>query len=156
MMHKRYHIFLKFNGIQGNVISEDHKGWIRIKGLSFSITGKKSETYTQRLSKNKSNFSNLTITRNIDNSSPFIMDAVGNGSISDECLIEFIQDSGMQNVSLSYKLMNAKIVDYKAEPDESGNHFESFVITFERILLKHIPNEQEAKQRSPVVYDHIV
>lgn len=148
--------FLKFDNIQGSVSSENHKGWISIKSLTFDYSNYGKNSSESRYKPNQTYVSSLAITRNLDDASLQIMAAVGKSTVSGECYIEFVQDSGYQNKILAYKLLNARINEYHVEIDEYGTNLEKFNISFERIIFKYIPNEQEANQKTPYIYDHIV
>jgi len=82
--------YLKIDGIQGESTDEKHAGWIEVLDYDFSIAQKVSRTASSAggAGAERADFSEFTITKLLDKSSPLLAMACAEGRHIDSAVIE--------------------------------------------------------------------
>jgi type VI secretion system secreted protein Hcp len=130
-------VFMKYDGVDGSVQDTDHKKWILIESMSSPMTRAGG-------SASQPTFGPITITKELDKSSPKLMLTCATGIAGQGATIDFMEtlESGGERRYLQYTLSDVLISSYsfhgKAEPT-SGDPIptEQLSLNFEEIKIEY-------------------
>ena len=141
-------IYMTFGYIKWEVTETNHKNWVELDSIEFStVRSATQETGNPKRNIGAPSISKITITKNMDNSTPslFLEAISGNGQ---NCVIRYLKGA---NVYMEYKLENAlisKYVQHKLK-DETGAH-EEIQISFTTIKTVYTPYDVTGRKGTPM------
>lgn len=148
-------IYLKVDGIDGDVTAEGHEQWIECSSMQFGV-GRGIHTPTgssQERESSAPSVSEVSVTKAMDLATPMIFSESCVGK-SKEVKIDLIQTGEALETYMSYTLTNALISGYSVST--SGERpSESLSFNFTKIEMKYTPydNEHNAGSPLPAGYD---
>jgi type VI secretion system secreted protein Hcp len=114
-------MYMKLQGIDGDSTDEKHPKWIEM--LSFSVghalqmDGTKSKGTR---SSGKANFQDMTVSKQMDSTSPQLADHVARGQHIPEITIELCRATGEKTVYMKYVLKDVVISSYSTGGSTGG------------------------------------
>jgi len=132
--------YLKFDGIDGESVDKDHKGWCNLTSFSQSFT--RPETTSTARRRGAVTVGDIVCVKELDKSSPKLQEAICTGKVFPKVEFELANSSG---IYLKYELKNVMISSYSVS-GESGRPIEQFSINFEEIKVTY--TEQVADKSS--------
>ena len=148
-------IYLKIDGIDGDVTAEGHEKWIECMSMQFGV-GRGITTPTGSSAERESSapsVSEVSVTKNMDQSTPnlFSESCVGK---SKEVKIDLIQTGEALETYMSYTLTDALISGYSVSTG-GDRPTESVSFNFTKIEMKYTPydNKHNAGSPLPAGYD---
>jgi len=118
--------FIKFDGVDGESTDKDHKGWSNL--LSFSQVSVANDS-TNRSSET----SEIEVGKEVDKSSPKIVESIVKGKVFPKVEIQFTEDDGAY---YSYELTNVLISNYSFSADSDSKPIEEIHLYYEKINQK--------------------
>ena len=115
-------LFVKIDGIEGEATDSAHAKWILADSASLpvfrSIPG---GAVDQQRTKGETSLGDITFTRQLDKSSPKLMEACALGKFNKEVLVEFTTTlAGKTETYLKWKLENVVFTGYSVHGNSSG------------------------------------
>ncbi|MAI90144.1 type VI secretion system tube protein Hcp [Ponticaulis sp.] len=136
--------FLRLPDIDGESQHEDYENWIEFTALSSEISNPSAEALGGRVTA-RAETTGLTISKQIDASSPLLMRAVASGQTFHEAVIEIVQP-GDGGPYISYTLHNVMIsaIDYSIE---GSTTFETIQLNFESISWAFLGTDTQRRRQ---------
>jgi type VI secretion system secreted protein Hcp len=115
-------LFVKIDGIEGEATDSAHAKWILADSASLpvfrSIPG---GAVDQQRTKGETSLGDITFTRQLDKSSPKLMEACALGKFNKEVLVEFTTTTGGKTETyLKWKLENVVFTGYSVHGNSTG------------------------------------
>lgn len=115
--------FLKLGDIKGEATDQDHKDWILIdtmqSGINRSIPANAKD---QQRTKGETSLSDVTMSRQVDKSSPKLWESVANGTFFKEVEVHFCTTvKNKQEPYMVYKLADVIVSSYSASFIHTGD-----------------------------------
>ena len=155
-------IYMKVDGIEGNVTAKGHENWIGLKSANFDVKRHLS-TDPGRISDREGtrpSISEVTITKIMDKSSPLLFGESCVGKAKSEVQIDICQtDSSHLNTYAQLTLNNVIISGYeldanhsKKEQNTSAHQYpqEKITLSFDKIELRYTPYNDKNEPESPI------
>lgn len=140
-------LYLRIDGVKGQVTEEKHKEWIALDSFSFGVsnpsTGDPSKT--GKLRGGGATFSDISATKESDITTPEIMKIVAKGDPVKEIEFHLCEDSGEVTTVYEIKLTDAIISSYSVGGG-STMPSESLTFTYSKIYVKVTPVDATAKK----------
>lgn len=145
-------LFVKLDGIEGEATDSQHSKWILADSASLpvfrSIPG---GAVDQQRTKGETSLGDITFTRQLDKSSPKLMEACAKGKFNKEVLIEFTTTTeGKTETYLKWKIENAVFTGYSVHGNSSGEPLpsEQVSLNFTKITYTYteFDNDKGAKK----------
>jgi type VI secretion system secreted protein Hcp len=143
-------IYMKYDGIDGDVTAEGHDKWIELQSLQFG-TGRGIQTATGRGADREASapsISEMVATKLMDlaSSKLFLESLVGEGK---KVQIDLCRTGEKLEVYMTYELEDTLISSYSVS---SGGErpMESLSLNFTKITQKYIPYDSKHKPQSPL------
>ena len=140
--------YLKFDGIDGEVSARGHDAWINVLSISHSISRGAESSATAR-SSGMASFSDITVTKEMDKSSPKLAEAVASGRMIPNVAFELTSNSGTY---LKYELKNVMVTSYSMSGNASDRPMESISLNFEEIKVTYTEFSPDGKAKGNVEY----
>lgn len=146
-------IYLKIDGINGNVTATGHEKWIELGSMQFGvgrgITSVGSVGRESNREASIASISEVTVSKIMDETSPlfFIEACIGVGKNAE---IHLCRTGDQVQSFMEYKLQNVLISSYSMETNGEGHPEESLSFNFDKIEMKYIPYDDQQKAGSPV------
>lgn len=139
--------FLKIDGIKGQVKESKHKEWIAIDSFSFGVSNPSAgdPSKTGKLRGAGATFSDVSITKECDITTPEIMKIVAKGDPVKEIQLHVCEDSTEVTTIYEIKLTNAIISSYSIGGGGTMPS-ESMSFSYSKIYVKVTPVDAEAKK----------
>lgn len=148
--------FIKFDGIEGESLDKDHKGWINV--LSFSQTIHQPGGNATGTARRRGDviLDDLQVSKLLDKSSPKIAEAVCSGKVFPKVEIELTAsytDAGRVTY-YRYELKNVLVSSYQVSGTAQSEEVpsESFSLNFEEIKVTYTENDSKGKKKGNVEY----
>ena len=145
-------IYLKVEGLDGDVTAKGHEDWIECSSLQWGV-GRGITTSTgssQERESSATSVSDVTVTKAMDKCTPqlFKEACVGTGK---KVNIDLIQTGGTQlDTYMTYELSNSLISGYSVSANSEGRPEESVSFNFTKVEMKYTPYDNEHNAGSPV------
>lgn len=124
--------FLEIDTITGASTDDKHKGWIDIHSFSSSITGEGNYN-AQKQKTWRASHSDMTILKNLDQTSPKLAEAASLGSPFNDVTIEVCETVGDKECYMTYKMSKVVVVNYLVTGMLSERPLESVGFRYEKI-----------------------
>lgn len=146
-------IYMKIDGIDGNVTAKGHEKWIEVNDVSFGtgrgITSAKPGNQSNREASIPS-FSEVSVTKAMDETTPklFVESCIGKAK---KIEIHLCRSGDNIGSYMEYTLTDALIGSYSVSGDSSKTHpSERLSLNFSKIEMKYIPYKDDNTAGSPV------
>jgi type VI secretion system secreted protein Hcp len=130
--------YIKFDGVDGETINQNHKGWSNLFSWSESPTTK-DDSATAR-TRGDTTLGDIVIVKELDKSSPKLVEALITGKTFPKVLINLCSEND-SNCYLSYELINVMINRYEFST-ENQNFTEEISLTYEKISRDTVSDQQ--------------
>ena len=144
--------FLKIGDIKGESTDNAHKDWIIIE--SFSQGQSRSDGVGPRGSGHVI-FTDITIAKELDKSSPKIAEAVANGKHFSQVDLELTRSTDSGRVTYyAYELTNVLVTSYSISGSGQSEDVpvENFSLNFEEIKVTYTEYDKDGKKKGDVEY----
>lgn len=150
-------IYMKLDGINGNVTAKGYEKWIELESIDFSVSrhiDTKPGKVTDRESTRPS-VSEFSITKLMDSATPALFTEACVGKSKKTVLIHCCQTGDNINPYMEYTFNNVIISNYHvnleipAEGKKAYPH-ETVSLNFDKIEMKFIPYDEAHKAQSPI------
>ena len=113
-----YEIFVKFEGINGEVTDIKHKDWIELQSFEFTMAVPWMMSGASRSGEVVVN--DIFITKGVDKATPKLMEALTSGTVIGEVIIEVARGAGDKSTFYRYELTNVHVTSYQTGGDTSS------------------------------------
>lgn len=115
--------FMKIEGIPGESTDERHKDWIEVLSYNFSVTQRPSGSASTAggASAERASFSDFSIVKTLDKSSPKLFEACATGRHIPTVVLELCRAGGDKLKYMEYKLSNVIISMNRPGGASQGN-----------------------------------
>lgn len=143
-------VYLKIEGIKGNVTEKGHSDWIECHSLQWGVG--RAITSTVGAGKNRESsmpsISEITITKNMDDASPKLFEeaCVGDGK---KYIIHLTKTGEGAEVYTEFELEDCMISGY-SQSSGGDRPVESVSLSFSKITMKYTPFDDKNKKGTPV------
>jgi type VI secretion system secreted protein Hcp len=139
--------YIKFDGIDGEVVEKDHKQWVELQ--SFSNHASKSgggKTGSQRVA-GVTEFSDIHATKNTDKTTPKLLEAMAKGTSfpSVKIHVTTTTDKGPQTI-VEYELKKVYVTSFDISSSGEGRPHESMSLNYEEIKIEYFPVDADGKK----------
>ena len=148
--------YLKFDGIEGESLDKDHKGWINILSFGQAIHQPGGGSTGTARRRGDVILDDISVAKLMDKSSPKIAESVCLGKVFPKVEIELTAsytDAGRVTY-YRYELKNVLVTSYNvsgaAQSDEVPT--EDFSLNFEEIKVTYTENDNKGKKKGNVEY----
>jgi type VI secretion system secreted protein Hcp len=147
-------LFLKMDGIEGEATDSKHEKWILADSASLPVFRSiPSGAVDQQRTKGDTSLGDVSLSRQLDKSSPKLMEACALGKFNKEVLVEFTtQTGGKTETFLKWKLENVIVTGYSIAGGSSGDQLpsEQVSMNFTKITYSYweFDNKTGAKKGS--------
>jgi type VI secretion system secreted protein Hcp len=143
-------LFIKAEGIEGEATDSKHQKWVIADSASVpifrSIPG---GAVDQQRTKGETSLGDITIVRQLDKSSPKLMEATALGKFNKEVLIEFTTTTGGKtDTYLAWKLENVIFTGYSVHGNSSGEPLPSEQVSLNFTKITYTYTEYDNKTGS--------
>lgn len=147
-------IYMQLPKITGDVTTKGYEGWIELTHLDFSAKRSITMKVGQQTDRDSSapRINEMAITKPVDTSSPFLFEALLNGTSMDKVTIAVCKNGSDVKVSSQYILHNAMVSYYEEQVDgsseQSGQDFLN--LNFTEIEKRYTPYNTQGKAQAAV------
>ena len=136
-------MFLKLDGISGEAKDHKHKNSIDIDSFTFSINQSGTMAKGGGGGAGKASFTDLTVMKSADKSSPALMNACAIGKHLKDALLTVRKSGGQQEEFYKIKLTDVLITSVQNSGAEGGNPTECVSLNFSKMEFDY--KEQNEK-----------
>jgi type VI secretion system Hcp family effector len=132
--------YIKFDGIDGEVVERDHKGWVDLQSMSVIVHKPGGTAATL----GRASLKDFTCSSPIGKASPKLAEAVAKGTRFATVMLSLrLSTDGTRAVYLRYELKNVLVSSYSttAHTDAAGGAArvsESYSLNFEEIKITYV------------------
>ena len=148
--------YLKFDGIEGESVDKDHKGWINILSFSQGIHQPGGGSTGTARRRGDVILDDIAVAKLLDKSSPKIAESVCLGKVFPKVEIELTAsytDAGRVTY-YRYELKNVLVTSYSVSGAAQSEDVpsEDFSLNFEEIKVTYTENDNKGKKKGNVEY----
>lgn len=140
--------YLKFDGVDGEAKDANHDKWIDVLSVSQSITRSMGSDSSAR-SSGAVSFSDITITKELDKSSPKLAEAVAMGKVIPKVEFHLTSDHGTY---YKYELKNVMITSYSMSGDADDRPTEEISFNYAEIKTTYTEYDSDGNAKGNVEY----
>lgn len=148
--------YMKISGIDGDVTAKGHENWIHVDSLEFS-TKRTLNTQPGRIADREGArpaLSEITITKQMDKSSPLLFSESCVGKAKDEVKINLCTTGSEITPFMEYTLSNVIVSRYQIDSTSSGEASshprEHISLSYDKVEMKFTPFDENNKPQSPI------
>jgi type VI secretion system Hcp family effector len=142
--------FIKFDGVDGESVDKDHKGWSDLLSMSEVY-----ETTSGSLSVRGGTISDeFLIVKLLDKSSPKLSEAIAKGQVFPKVSIDLCTNQ-KSYCTLSYELKNVMITSYSISGSSDELPVEEILLDYEELIRNSI-SETEEERHEPALEDDLM
>jgi type VI secretion system secreted protein Hcp len=146
-------LFLMIDGINGESTYKTSSGWIEISSFQFGIANPSSiGSSTGGAGAGKVSFSDLTVTKQTDKSSPSLFLDAASGTHLKNALLDVVNNGGNQTLFLEYKLTDVLISGYSISSG-GDRPTESLSLKFGKLQFTEFPQNANGSLGTPITVD---
>ena len=147
-------IYMQMPSITGNVTIKGYEGWIEVTNLDFSAKRNVSTKVGQQTDRdsNAPRINEMTMTKNVDSSSPFLFEALLKGTSMAKVTIAVCKNGADAKVSSQYVLHDVMVSYYEEQVDgatEQGGQ-DYLNLNFTQIEKRYTPYDSQGKAQAAV------
>ena len=145
-------IYIKYEGIDGDVTHDQHKKWIDIQKLTWGVGRAVSTPVGSAMNREASepHVSEVTVTKMMDASSPKFFTEGCTGKHGKKVVIHLVTTGSPGDTYVEYTLTNTLVSGYSVSTT-GDRPVEQINFNFTKIEVKYIPYDANHKPQSPVV-----
>jgi type VI secretion system secreted protein Hcp len=145
-------IYLKMDGVKGDVTHQGHEGWTDITSMSWQI-GRQMKTNigsTENREGSQPSMGEIILTKVTDGSSPVLSNEAATGRKAKTVQIHLVTTGSPGDTYLEYELTNCLIANYSMNSNGDRPN-EVITLNFTKIQTKYIPSKSDNSASGPVV-----
>jgi type VI secretion system secreted protein Hcp len=148
-------IYLKYEGIDGEVTHDDHKKWIEVQSLQWGVGRgiSTSSGSTANREASQPSISEVVITKMLDDSSSKLFTESVTGADGKKVEIHLVSTGSPGQTYVEYTLSESLISGYSLSTG-GDRPSESISINFTKIEFKHTPHDKDNKAGTPVTVSY--
>jgi type VI secretion system secreted protein Hcp len=139
--------YIKFDGIDGEVMEKDHDKWVEVMSFSNSAhKGGGGQTGSQRVA-GVTIFEDIHLSKNSDKTTPKLLKAMAEGKSFDkvEIHVTVTTDTGPQTI-VAYELKHVYVTSYSISSSGEGRPHETMSLNYEEIKIEYSPVDAKGKK----------
>jgi type VI secretion system secreted protein Hcp len=139
--------YIKFDGIDGEVVEKDHDKWTELTSFSNGAhKGGAGNTGSQRVA-GVTIFEDIRASKNSDKTTPKLLKAMAEGKsfAKVEIHVTVTTDSGPQ-VIVAYALKDVYVTSYDISSHGEGRPGENMSLNYEEIKIEYFPVDSKGKK----------
>ena len=141
-------VFIKFDGIDGESIDKDHKGWIDLLSLSENPSTTSESTTTR--TRGETTLGDIVVVKELDKSSPKLAESILMGKVFPKVEIHLTSSAG--TTYYAYELTNVMVTSYSISGDADQVPMEEFSLNFEEIKVTYTEMDSEGNKKGNIEY----
>jgi type VI secretion system secreted protein Hcp len=146
-------LFLKLDNIKGASIDDQHKDWIDVLSYSLGASNPGSSGQGGGGGGGKVSFSDLSLAKLVDASTPFLLEGVATGKMFKEAILEVVRTGQNPVPFLVYTLEDVLISSYSVSGSSGGGlPTEALSLNFEKIKVEYRKDDKGGKIGSPITF----
>lgn len=146
--------YIKFDGIDGEVVDTTHKDWVELLSFNHSIVKERADATSGR--RKTAQLSDIAVVKELDKSTPKLAETLLTGQVIPEVTIELTRrnGNGEQTTYLKYELKNVLITSYQFQGSgENGAvPIEEISLNFEEIKVTYTFQDPTGSSQGNVEY----
>lgn len=140
--------YLKFDGIEGESLDREHRGWIEILSFSHDVSREKGRGpgNGRTARRGRTSIGDLVVVKELDRSSPKLAEALIKGMTIPQVVMHVTTPSsdpdGIEPLTFyTYELKNVQVVSYNVQGEGGVENIplDSFALNFEEIKVTYLP-----------------
>ena len=148
--------YIKFDGIEGESVDKDHKGWINILSFGQAVHQPGSGATGTARRRGDVILEDISVSKLLDKASPKIAEAVCKGKVFPKVEIELTAsytDAGRVTY-YRYELKNVLVTSYNVSGAAQSEEVpaEDFSLNFEEIKVTYTENDNAGKKKGNIEY----
>jgi len=149
-------LFMKINGMKGNVTSQGYEGWIQLSSLDNGVHRKIATNVGRTADREGStpSFQEVEITKDIDSSTPSLYQYACEGQAIPEIEIHACSTGKELSPYAKYKISNVMISGYDEAVLDEEAPFEKITLNFTKIQKTYISRDSNNKPQSPTTFGY--
>lgn len=142
-------VYIKFDGIDGESKSADHKDWIDVMSFNQGIHNPKAGASGATRKRSTAEFSDLVVVKELDKSSPKLAETVATGRIIPFAILDVTVATDRGELTFyRYELTNVMVTSYQVSMDNPDFlPMDSFSLNFEEIKVTYTGLEFGSKDK---------
>ena len=140
--------FLKIDGVEGESTDDKHKGQIEIDSFSWGVSN--AGSMATGGGTGKASFSDFTITKTVDKSSPKLMQAVATGEHLKTVDLSMRKAGGTQMDYYVIHLEDVLVSSYSTSGGSGEAPMESISFNYQKIEFQYIPTNADGTAAAAV------
>ena len=141
--------YLKFDGVDGEAVDKDHKGWIDIESFSQTITRENSDSTSANF-RGAATLGDIVVAKELDKSSPKLAESLLIGKVFPKVEIHLTSSAGA--TYYAYELTNVMVTSYSISGDADQIPMEEFSLNFGEIKVTYTEMDSEGNKKGNVEY----
>jgi type VI secretion system Hcp family effector len=130
-------IFIKIEGVAGESLDANHKGWSNVESFSYGI-GRDSAEAGGGLRRGGQVEMGLKVVKPIDRATPYLSEAVAKGKVIPRVLMEVCSGGQGGGCRLTYELKNVRVASVTIKSENQSLPLETVSLVFDEIRLRYI------------------
>jgi type VI secretion system secreted protein Hcp len=126
--------FMDIDGVPGQATEKNHKNWVVCEAVQFGVARAVSSP-DGRTAPSAPGFSEVTLTRRMDVSSPDLFIRAANGNVAPEAVIELTNSVG--TVCLRIVLKDVAVTGYTVSAASDKESIEEIKVTYSKITMTY-------------------
>ena len=135
------HIYLKVAGVEGESLEANHKGWIEVSDVHYSISNASSFAAGSGQGQGATQLSPISVTAKTGKHSPDFLRKCMNGTPFETMEFEWLKQTGDSAGQVAHKLKLKFAYVSSLSPNLSGEPMEHFSITCEDLEVEYFKQE---------------
>lgn len=147
--------FLEIEGVKGETTAHPHEGWIEIISYDWGVQRSEPETTGRRDRQGDVSINDFVLTKRVDTSSPYLMEAVASGTVFREATVELTRFGGDEPIAyLRYNFNNVRVTSYTINHTEETEEvpIERVALRFDEMEVTYTPLEQDGTPSNPITF----
>ena len=142
--------FLKIEGVEGESMSETHKGQIEIDSFSWGMSNSGSMAAGGGGGAGKVSFTSLRLTTIVSKASPMLFESVATGKHFPSATLTLVDSEQRGTEFMKVTLSDVMISSYQTAGVSGGAPTESFRLNFAKIEYEYTPQSSDGSMDAPV------
>jgi type VI secretion system secreted protein Hcp len=139
--------YIKFDGIDGEVVEKDHEKWVELSSFSNGLSKSGgNQTGSQRV-QGVTIFEDIRCSKNSDKTTPKLLKAMAEGKSFPkvEIHVTTTTDSGPQTI-MAYELKDVYVTSYDISGTGEDRPGEGMSLNYEEIKIEYFPVDSKGKK----------
>ncbi len=147
-------LFMKINGVKGNVTSQGYEGWIQLSSMDNGIKRNMATKVGKTADRESTtpSFQEIEITKDIDSSTPTLYQYACEGHSMTNVEIHACSTGQTLSPYAKIQLSNVVVSSYHETILGDEQPFEEITLNFTKIQKTYISRDSQNKPQSPITF----